>query len=178
MSPQDSASGLSARKELAAQPDLHEERKQEQSPIPKPSPELFVIKSDPVTSSEKHTDSPTLGEPEETYPEGGLRAWLVVLGCWLALFSCLSLMNTLATFQTYVSTHQLAEYDEGTIGWIFSLYTFLAFFLGVYIGPVFDKYGPRWLVLSGTVCLVTSLMLLSICTGNHIRSLFLVAALN
>ncbi|OBR08756.1 major facilitator superfamily transporter [Colletotrichum higginsianum IMI 349063] len=101
---------------------------------------------------------------EETYPEGGLRAWSVVLGSWLALFSALGIMNSLAIFQTYVATHQLEGYTEGTIGWIFSVYTFLCFFGGIYIGPVFDQYGPRWLVLSGTVCLVLGVMLLSICT--------------
>ncbi|GKT92575.1 riboflavin transporter MCH5 [Colletotrichum tofieldiae] len=99
------------------------------------------------------TAASTVAE-EETYPEGGLRAWSVVLGSWLALFSALGIMNSLAIFQTY----------RGTIGWIFSVYTFLCFFGGIYIGPVFDQYGPRWLVLSGTVCLVIGVMLLSICT--------------
>ncbi|KXH61110.1 hypothetical protein CSAL01_05715 [Colletotrichum salicis] len=80
---------------------------------------------------------------EETCPEGGLRAWSVVLGSWLALFSALGIMNSIAIFQTYVATHQLKGYSEGTIGWIFSVYTFLCFFGGIYIGPVFDQYGPR-----------------------------------
>ncbi|KAK3938392.1 putative MFS monocarboxylate transporter [Diplogelasinospora grovesii] len=102
------------------------------------------------------------GDDGEEYPEGGVRAWLVVFGCWLALFASLGLMNILATFQTYVSTNQLVNYDDGTIGWVFSVYAFLSFFLGIYIGPLFDKYGPRWLVLAGTLCLVLSLMLLSI----------------
>ena len=75
-------------------------------------------------------------------------------------------MNTIATFQTYIAAHQLAGYEEVTIGWIFSLYTFLAFFCGIYIGPMFDKYGPRWLIATGSVCLFTGLMLLSICTGE------------
>ncbi|KAL1875694.1 hypothetical protein VTK73DRAFT_9949 [Phialemonium thermophilum] len=110
--------------------------------------------------SDKEDDA---GLSEETYPEGGRRAWLVVLGSWLALFSSLGLMNILATFQSYVSTNQLVQYSSGTIGWIFSVYTFLCFFLGIYIGPIFDKYGPRWLILSGTVCLVASLMFLSFC---------------
>ncbi|KAI8271099.1 Riboflavin transporter MCH5 [Colletotrichum sp. SAR 10_98] len=106
----------------------------------------------------------TTAAEEETYPEGGLRAWSVVLGSWLALFSALGIMNSIAVFQTYVATHQLQGYREGTIGWIFSVYTFLCFFGGIYIGPVFDRWGPRWLVLSGTVCLVIGVMLLSICT--------------
>ncbi|KAK8102720.1 Riboflavin transporter MCH5 [Apiospora sp. TS-2023a] len=94
---------------------------------------------------------------EETYPEGGLAAWLVVFGCWCGLFAAAGIMNSIATFQTYVAIHQLSDHDEGTIGWIFSVYTFLVFFCGIYIGPVFDKYGPRWLVLVGGVGL-TSLL--------------------
>ncbi|KAL2758556.1 hypothetical protein ACRALDRAFT_1028240 [Sodiomyces alcalophilus JCM 7366] len=104
------------------------------------------------------------GEDEETYPEGGLQAWLVVLGSWLALFGAMGLMSSLATFHAYIGSHQLKDYSHGAIGWIFSVYTFLCFFGGIYIGPVFDKYGPRWLVLSGSVCVVTSLMLLSVST--------------
>ncbi|KAJ9134511.1 MFS general substrate transporter [Coniochaeta hoffmannii] len=120
----------------------------------------------PVTGDDTDDDipAPAYVEFEETYPEGGRRAWLVVLGSWLALFSSLGLMNILATFQTYISKHQLSHYDSSTIGWIFSLYTFLCFFLGIYIGPIFDKYGPRYLIMAGTLALAASLMLLSICT--------------
>lgn len=112
-------------------------------------------------------DAAPLSEPggvidDNDYPEGGARAWLVVFGCWLALFASLGLMNILATFQTYVSTNQLVAYNESTIGWIFSLYTFVSFFLGIYVGPLFDRYGPRYLLLAGTACLGLSLMLLSI----------------
>lgn len=102
----------------------------------------------------------------ETYPEGGLRAWLVVFGCWLALLASLGIMNTLATFQTYLIAHQLSDYGAGTVGWIFSTYTFIVFFLGLYVGPLFDKYGPRCLLLAGTLCLVAGLMLFSISTGK------------
>jgi len=52
-------------------------------------------------------------------------------------------MNTLGIFQAYISTHQLSTYSEGTIGWIFSIYTFMAWFCGIFVGPLFDKYGPR-----------------------------------
>lgn len=102
----------------------------------------------------------------ESYPEGGLAAWTVVLGAWFAMFSSLGLMNTLAVFQAYVLSHQLEGYSEGTVGWIFSVYTFLAFFCGVYIGPVFDKYGPKWLIVAGCVCVVLGVVLMSFCTGR------------
>ncbi|KAL2874238.1 hypothetical protein SGCOL_010606 [Colletotrichum sp. CLE4] len=115
---------------------------------------------------EQHSPSIDDMEPntEDEYPEGGLRAWSVVLGSWFASFSALGVSNSVATIHAYISSHQLQGYSEGTIGWIFSMYMFLCFFCGIYIGPVFDKYGPKWLILSGTVCVVTAQMLLSIST--------------
>lgn len=125
----------------------------------------------PGSPAEIQTSEDEDGDDDDAeYPEGGLQAWLVVLGSWLALFSALGLMNTLATFQAYVSTHQLADHSEGQIGWIFSLYTFLTFGGGIYIGAVFDKYGPRWVVLAGTICLVVSLVGFSFCTGTSAQS--------
>ena len=103
---------------------------------------------------------------DETYPEGGLQAWTVVLGSWFAMFSSLGLMNTIGIFQAYTLSHQLSDYSEGTIGWVFSIYTFLAFFCGVYIGPIFDKYGPRWLVAAGSVCTVCGMVGMSFSHGE------------
>lgn len=113
---------------------------------------------------EKRATNVSSASYQETYPEGGLSAWLVVVGSWFSLFSSLGLMNTIALFQAYTLSHQLKDYSEGTVGWIFSLYTFLAFFCGVYIGPVFDKYGPRWLLLAGGVCTVGGVVSMSFCT--------------
>ncbi|OAA45070.1 Major facilitator superfamily domain, general substrate transporter [Metarhizium rileyi] len=111
----------------------------------------------------KATQVSTAASYEETFPEGGLRAWLVVVGAWFAFMSAMGLMNTIAIFQAYTLSHQLKGHSEGTVGWIFSLYTFLAFFCGVYIGPVFDKYGPRWLVISGCITNVTGVVCMSFC---------------
>lgn len=36
-------------------------------------------------------------------------------------------------------------------------------FLGVQVGPLFDRYGPRWLLLVGSVTYVVSLVLLAEC---------------
>ncbi|MCJ1388751.1 hypothetical protein MMC18_001600 [Xylographa bjoerkii] len=95
---------------------------------------------------------------EVTYPEGGLRAWLVVFGTFCGMLAAFGLANAVGTYQAYLSTHQLADYDASTIGWIFSIYVFLAFFCGVQIGPVFDAKGPRWLIFAGSVCLVAAVM--------------------
>lgn len=120
----------------------------------------------PSTAGGSHSGSTATAEGGETYPEGGARAWSVVLGCWLALVASLGLANSLGTFQAYLVVHQLVDVDEGSVGWIFSLYTFVLFFLGLYIGPFFDKYGPRLIVLVGTVLTCAGLMLFSISTGG------------
>lgn len=115
---------------------------------------------------EKNTTQVSSASYEESFPEGGMRAWLVVLGAWFALMSAMGLMNTIAIFQAYTLSHQLKGHSEGTVGWIFSLYNFLAFFCGVYIGPVFDKYGPRWLVIAGCITTVTGVVCMSFCKGR------------
>ncbi|CZR56793.1 related to monocarboxylate transporter 2 [Phialocephala subalpina] len=103
-------------------------------------------------------------EDEYVYPEGGLRAWLVVFGSWCAMFASLGIANTLASFQAYIAQNQLSTYTPDQIGWIFSIYTFLSFACGIYIGPLFDVYGPRWLTIPGGVCVVLGMLLLGVCT--------------
>ena len=104
---------------------------------------------------------------EITYPEGGLRAYSVVFGSFCGMTASFGFMNTVGTFQAYLSTHQLAHYSSGSVGCIFSLYVFLAFFCGIQIGPIFDAKGPRWLVVAGTVCLVVGAIGVAESTGTR-----------
>ncbi|OJD35853.1 mfs monocarboxylate transporter [Diplodia corticola] len=109
--------------------------------------------------------SSTVSRPsdEVVYPEGGTEAWLVVLGSFSGMLASFGMMNSVGIFQAYLATHQLSHYDESTIGWIFSVYTFLSFFCGIQIGPIFDAYGPRLLVLAGNILLILSMLLLGVC---------------
>ena len=117
-------------------------------------------------ATDENSDPNGLSTDEEgnTYPEGGLQGWLVVAGGFSGMFACFGYMNTAGTYQAYLSTHQLSSYPESTIGWIFSLYTFLAFGAGVQVGPLFDKYGPFWLIVTGAICSLLSMFLLGVCT--------------
>lgn len=100
------------------------------------------------------------------YPEGGLRAWLVVFGSFCGMTAGFGYMNTIGIFHAYLGSNQLAQYGEQAIGWVFSVYVFLSFFCGVQIGPVFDAHGPRWILAVGTVCLLLSAFLMGECTGE------------
>lgn len=101
---------------------------------------------------------------EVSYPEGGMQAWLVVLGSFCGMTASFGMMNTVGIFHSYLAEHQLKDYNESTIGWIFSMYVFLSFFCGVQIGPVFDAKGPRLLVLAGSILTCASMLLLGLCT--------------
>lgn len=106
------------------------------------------------------------GSSALTFPEGGLAGWLAVFASFCAMLSIFGLINSSAVFESYFSTHQLKDYSSSQIGWIFSLYLFMVFFVGIHIGPIFDRHGPRWLVLCGNLFMVLSLMLLGFCTGE------------
>lgn len=99
-----------------------------------------------------------------TYPEGGRQAYLCVLGSFSGLTAALGIMNTIGTYQAYLSTHQLRDSSEGSIAWIFGVYAFLSFFCGIQIGPLFDAYGPRLLIFIGSVFLMAAQLLLAQCS--------------
>ncbi|KAI5859086.1 major facilitator superfamily domain-containing protein [Tricharina praecox] len=102
--------------------------------------------------------------PEVEYPEGGRGAWTVVFGSCISMIASFGVMNTIGTLHAHLSEHQLSGHSTGEIGWIFGMYSFLSFFGGIQIGPIFDAFGPRALLVLGTVCLVVGLMLFSIST--------------
>lgn len=102
-------------------------------------------------------------DAEDSFPEGGLRAWLVVASAWLLLFPSFGFMVSVGTLQDYWSQHQLSDMTVRDIGWIPSVFVYLSLALGIWVGPLFDRYGPRWIALSGSVGLLLMVFLLAEC---------------
>lgn len=121
--------------------------------------------SEPISSPSEGYEKSQNEDDVITYPEGGWIAWSVVLGSFMSCFGSMGLMNSLGIFQAYLEDHELQNYSSGKIGWIFGLYTFLAFFCGIQIGPIFDAKGPRILVICGGIGTVLFLVLLGFCTA-------------
>jgi MFS transporter, MCT family, aspergillic acid transporter len=130
---------------------------------------------------EKHAD---FGEA----PDGGLAAWSVVLGAWCVLFCSFGWINSIGTFQSYYETQLLSQYSASTIAWIPSLQIFFMYAMvskttkdemsgrpfidrvllqGPIPGYVFDHYGPRWLLIIGSLLHVFGLMMASISTEYY-----------
>ena len=129
--------------------------------------------------TEKHAS----GKAPATHPDGGLRAWLTVLGAFLALFCTFGQLNSFGTFQAWYSEHQLRDTPPSTIAWIGSLQLWIFFFSvskplrrllaiktshamctwqGGFVGRVFDAYGPKVIMAPGTLVLVFSTMMTSL----------------
>jgi hypothetical protein len=88
--------------------------------------------SSEVVASSPLFDSVDLDE--NSYPEGGLKAWSVVLGAWCAMVPSMGLLNSLGVLQAWTSTHQLKDYSESSIGWIFGSYAFFLYIAGAQTG--------------------------------------------
>ncbi|KAJ8103781.1 major facilitator superfamily domain-containing protein [Lipomyces tetrasporus] len=128
---------------------------------------------DPVADEKMVQSENEKLDPEELidYPDGGLKAWSVVFGSWCAMLGCFGIWNSVGVFQAYLSENQLSHYTEGDISWIFSVFSFLFFFCGVQIGPIFDTYGLKPLVIPGSIGFSLSIMLFSL--SNEYYQFFL-----
>jgi MFS family permease len=66
------------------------------------------------------------------------------------------------SFQQYYKVGPLKDYSSSTIAWIPSLQLSLLFGLGPVVGYIYDKYGPRPLMIGGTFLHVFGLMMASL----------------
>lgn len=133
---------------------------------PQPPPPLLSPNTSTTPSSLQpltlESNSPL--QPSSDYPEGGLHAWLTILGSFSLLCSSFGFMTSIGTLQAYWETHQLSSYTSSTIGWIPSILVFLSLILGVQIGPLFDRYGPRQILFICSILDVASFFAAAECT--------------
>jgi MFS family permease len=71
--------------------------------------------------------------------------------------------RAVGSVQDYISSHQLSEYKIRDVGWIIAVLVFLTLFLGVQVGPLFDRYGPRYLLICGATLSIISFFTLAQC---------------
>ncbi|KAB8260977.1 major facilitator superfamily domain-containing protein [Aspergillus pseudonomiae] len=62
--------------------------------------------------------------PPDEAPDGGVAAWLMVLGAWCVLFCSFGWINSIGEFQAYYEHDLLREYSSSKISWIPSLQIF------------------------------------------------------
>ncbi|KAL2783872.1 MFS general substrate transporter [Aspergillus keveii] len=121
----------------------------------------------------------------DDFPEGGVEAWLVVLGCWCGMFCTFGLVNCIGVFEAYYISDRgpLHRYSQGNVSWITSFQAWGIPFGGILVcntlfpsgrfhldwltsnvqfGPLFDRFGPRWILTAGALAYVFGLMMISL----------------
>jgi MFS family permease len=115
------------------------------------------------TRSRKSTSSISIlnnEDPEDLeFPEGGVRAYLTVLGSFLGLIPAFGLPNSVGAIEAYISTHQLSDVSASTVSWIFSIFNFTAFFCSIFSGTVFDLTGTKIPMIVGTIAFCTGMLM-------------------
>lgn len=85
------------------------------------------------------------------YPEGGLKAWMTVLGGFIGLLCAFGLINTMGAIESYVASHVLQGTNEVALSMVFSIFIFLIMAVMMVSGVLFDRYGYKELCISGTL---------------------------
>lgn len=106
-------------------------------------------------------------------PEGGLEAWLTVAGSFSITTAVYGLSNSVGVLQPFWARHQLAGGGGGgdrfavrDVAWISGANIFLCLFLGVQVGPWFDRFGPRPLLAAGSAVYLGGLVALAFLPQN------------
>ncbi|KAJ3970381.1 major facilitator superfamily domain-containing protein [Lentinula raphanica] len=97
------------------------------------------------------------------FPDGGLRAWLVVLGTFFSAFASFGYVNAWGVFQAYYGETILREYSPSTIAWIGSIQYALILFSAVFSGYLFESGIIKLPFLGASVLLITSTFLVGQC---------------
>ncbi|KAH7910119.1 MFS general substrate transporter [Hygrophoropsis aurantiaca] len=128
--------------------------------------QLSIGNIDPVNKEVSDLKPETISVDTQLV-DGGPRGYLTTLGAFLACFATFGQVNAFGSYQAWYAEHQLSSYSSSEISWIGSVQLWALFFSSAFIGRLFDAYGPKALLLSGTVVYVFSIMITSIASRYY-----------
>ncbi|GBE79003.1 Aspyridones efflux protein [Sparassis crispa] len=139
-------------------------------PTRSPSPSEQVTLDKPLSATNieptKAEDEPVKTLPL-TFPDGGLRAWSNIAGCFLLAFTSYGQLNAFGVFQTYYSQTLLRGHSVSAIAWIGSTQLTISYIAGSVLGRMFDIYGSKILLVSGCFLSTFCLMMTSLATKYY-----------
>ncbi|AEO53663.1 hypothetical protein MYCTH_2295309 [Thermothelomyces thermophilus ATCC 42464] len=123
--------------------------------------EAVVAEGAANTTAAATTAAPTA----DTVPDGGLVAWLQVVGSVAILVNTWGVINTFGVFQAYYEAELLRDHSSSEISWIGSTQAALLFVVGVFAGPLYDAGFFRHLLITGLFLIVLGQFMTSLCTA-------------
>ncbi|KLU82223.1 hypothetical protein MAPG_01298 [Magnaporthiopsis poae ATCC 64411] len=115
----------------------------------------------PLPVSEAATEAAVAPDVDDI-PNGGLKAWLQVVGCFAIFFNSWGIVNTFGVFQTYYESNLLRDSTPAAISWIGSVQGALLLGGGGLSGPLFDAGYFRALIATGTALVCFGFMMTSL----------------
>ena len=100
-------------------------------------------------------------------PNGGLKAWLQVLGSFFVYFNTWGIVNAFGIYQTYYKHGRLTSSNPSDISWIGSIGAFLLMLVGSVAGPAYDMGYAHHLLAVGSFLIVLGQMMLSLSTEYY-----------
>ncbi|KAJ7923776.1 major facilitator superfamily domain-containing protein [Mycena leptocephala] len=110
-------------------------------------------------------------------PDGGLDAWLTVLGASLVALATFGPVNGYGAFNDYYETTYLSNYSATVVSMIGSIQLFMLYIFAGVSGAMFDAYGPRYMVPASGLVASFATFMLSISKPQHIYQQFLTQAI-
>ncbi|KAI0728962.1 major facilitator superfamily domain-containing protein [Fomitopsis betulina] len=136
--------------------------------VPEADVESSQKAESPTTSLSVKGDSPPLS-PET--PDGGLQAWLSVLGGFLVCVATFGYSNSFGVYQDYYVLKGASS--SSNVSWIGSLQLFFMFAVGLPAGKIFDQGYFHQILGFGSVLYVFSLFMLSLANPTKYYQLVL-----
>ncbi|KAJ7133375.1 major facilitator superfamily domain-containing protein [Mycena epipterygia] len=109
-------------------------------------------------------------------PDGGLDAWLTILGVSLVALATFGTVNAYGAFNDYYATTYLSNYSATLISMIGAIQLFMLYIFAGLSGAVFDAYGPRYMIPASGLVTSFSLFMLSITQPQQIYQQYLTQA--
>ncbi|TDZ27678.1 Fujikurins efflux protein [Colletotrichum spinosum] len=117
--------------------------------------------SDPVPNNSLRRSASRPSAIIDTPPDGGWRAWMVVLSTHLVVMNTWGVANSFGVFQPYFTT--LFDRPPSDVSWIGSFEVFLLFFVGTFTGRWTDMGFFRPLFAAGFLLVVLGMVAASFC---------------
>lgn len=163
-SSKDEPSDIEKRREVEEEEDIHQDSSTEVDGDGNASKEdIENATAAPVVKKDTRISVNDLSK----IPNGGLRAWLQVLGSFFLFFNTWGVTNTFGVYQTYYELDVLKDSNPSAISWIGSIQAFLLMLIGALTGPVYDAGYFRELLWGGSFFVVFGHMMLSLCTKYY-----------
>ncbi|KAJ7641994.1 MFS general substrate transporter [Roridomyces roridus] len=127
-----------------------------------PSP-MDAVDTVPSQFSTDDKESRSNVENDEVFPDGGLKAWVVLVGTITGFFATFGYVNSWGVFQAYYQQTLLRHSTPSQIAWIGSIQHCMVFLPSALVGRLFDLGYFRVPFASGTLLIVIATFLVPQC---------------